>query len=448
MTAFQKISRLRLALFHSSANALSALLGFANMLLAVSLTIGYLGAERFGVWMTVASIASMLTFLDFGVGNGLVSQIARSRASSDPRKLALTTTRGLFILCAIGTVVGTALVTLNSVFPAADIMKIDSAQAKKDAEQLIELFIILFCLNIPINGILKILLGLQLGWIVHITRSAASLLSMLLLFILSQREALPVILLMATYGVATLSPLILLPLLWRRGLLTWQANAKWTEAKSEYRSLVNVGGLFLVLQLGVMIGWGSDAFIISALNKVATVAQFAIIQRLYQVVSMPMDILNNPLWGAYADAHARGDKAFITKTLKVSLVGTLLMSTLLSVTLYFSTSWILYVWIDDHIAISSQLVLAFAIWKVLQSVGHAFSMALNGMHIVKIQVYSVVMLCVLALPLKLFLIPQYGAAGAVWSTVIAYSFSTVIFYMIVFRKYVIEEFSQHNQADN
>lgn len=411
------------------------------MLLMVSLTIDYLGAERFGVWMTISSIAYMLTFLDLGVGNGLVSQIAKSRTSTNPKALALTTTRGLLILCGIGTVVGGILVALNTVFSFSNIMKIDSQLAKDDAEKLFALFIILFSLNIPLNGVFKVLMGLQLGWIVHITRSVTTLLSMLLVYILSEQEAPPTPLLMATYGITVLSPLAAIPLLLRRGLLTWHANTKWTEAKSEYRSILNVGGLFLVLQLGVMIGWGSDAFIISTLSGAAAVAQFAIIQRLFQIVSMPMDILNNPLWGAYADAHARGDQAFIRQTLKVSLLGTLTCSILLSIGLYLTTNWILDLWIDDHIAVSSNFVLVFAIWKVLQTVGHAFSMALNGMHVVKIQVYSIVMLCILALPLKLLLVPEYGATGAVWSTVIAYSLSTVIFYLIVFRKHLLSGFS-------
>lgn len=448
MTASRTFTRLRLAIFHSSANVLSSLLGFANVLLAVSLTIDYLGVERFGVWMTVASISSMLTFLDFGVGNGLVSQIAKNRVSEDPQKLALTATRGLLILCAIAILVGGFLTALNALFPAASFMKMTSDLAQQDARQLIALFIVLFSLNIPINGILKILLGLQLGWIVHTIRSVGALLSMLLLYVLSEQEAPPVQLLMATYGVTVLSPLALLPLLIRRGLLTRHANVHWVQAKTEYRALLNVGGLFLVLQLGIMVGWGSDAFIISVLNSAAAVAQFAIIQRLFQIVAIPMNILNNPLWGAYADAHARGDIQFIRKTLKVSLLGTLALSLALSAGLFLTTQWILDIWVDDAVQVSSQLVLAFAVWKVLQCVGHSFSMALNGMHIVKIQVYSVIMLCMLALPMKLLLIPEYGAAGAVWSTVAAYTLSTVIFYLIVFRKYVVSEFSQHNHAES
>ena len=437
-----------MAIFDSSASVVSSLLAFANTILAVSLTIGYLGEERFGIWMTVASIASMLSFMDFGVGNGMVSQIARSNVANEKRALALTATRGLLTLSLIGAVVGLGLFLANSIFPLFKILNIKSEDAIADAQVLISVFIILFAINIPVSGFFKILQGLQRGWMVHTTRSCASILSLLLIYVLSRNEAAPVFLLLATYGVTVITPMALLPWCIKSGLLTRKANSDWQAAKSEYRSLINFGGLFLVLQLGIMVGWGSDAFIISALTTVSAVTQFAIVQRLYQVVSIPMNILNNPLWGAYADAHAHGDTEFIRRTLKVSLAGTLLMSTGLSLTLFFLSDHIITIWIDDHVDISRNLILAFTVWKVLQSLGHAFSMALNGLHIVKIQVYSVLLLCFFAIPLKVIYTPQFGAAGAVWSTVIAYTLSTVLFYIFSFRHHIIANFRQHNQADN
>lgn len=436
MTASRTLSRLKLAVYASSANIISSLLAFAITLLAVSLTIGYLGEERFGIWMTIASISSMLSFMDFGVGNGMVSQIARSNVAHDRRALGLTATRGLLTLATIGFVVGAALLLANMAFPLINILKIESAEARTDAQQLILLFIVLFALNIPLGGLFKIMQGLQRGWIVYTTRSCASALSLMLIYVLAQQEAPPVYLLMATYGVTVLAPLALLPLCMKLGLLTRHANRDWPSARKEYRSLVNFGGLFLILQLGIMVGWGSDAFIISALTSVSAVAQFAIVQRLFQVVSIPMNILNTPLWGAYADAHAHGDSAFIRKTLTISLLGTLVLSSILSAGLYFTADWIMKYWLDGHIDVSSELILAFAVWKVFQSVGHSFSMALNGMHIVKVQVVSVLLLCALAIPLKLVYTPEYGAIGVVWSTVAAYGVSTVLFYLVIFRRHI------------
>lgn len=448
MTAKRTFKRLQLALYDSAASVISSILAFANTLLAVSLTIGYLGEERFGIWMTVVSISSMLSFMDFGVANGMVAQIARSNVANNSIALSSTATRGLTILIAIGILVWTILSFLNSYFPVVSMLNIQSHQGKEDAQELIQMFIALFSLYIPLNGFYKIMQGLQKGWIVHVTRSCGSILSFILIYILAKQEADPVWLLLVTYGITVLAPIVLLPYFVKQSLLTWHANSDWASAKAEYRNLLNFGGLFLILQLGIMVGWGSDSFVISALTSAAAVAPFAIMQRLFQLVSLPMSILNTPLWGAYADAHAQGDKNFIRKILIASLTGTLALSICLSTTLYFAADFILDLWIKDYAEIPRGLVLAFAIWSVLSSVGNSFSMALNGMHIVKVQVYSVLFLCILTIPLKLYYTPEFGAVGVVWCTIVAYTISTVLFYPIVFRKVLRKEFVKQPVADH
>src|SRR6201999_3365505 len=64
-------------------NAVSAALGFAVVVLSVSFTLPYLGQERFGIWMTISSLAVMLQVLDLGVANGLVNLVADAKAADD-----------------------------------------------------------------------------------------------------------------------------------------------------------------------------------------------------------------------------------------------------------------------------------------------------------------------------------------------------------------------------
>lgn len=68
--------RYRLAALTITANIFSRGMAMLVMVLSVTLTIPYLGAERFGVWMTIASFAGMLSFLDLGVGNALTNRVS------------------------------------------------------------------------------------------------------------------------------------------------------------------------------------------------------------------------------------------------------------------------------------------------------------------------------------------------------------------------------------
>lgn len=432
-------SRIRLALLGSSVNFVSTFLSFLVFFITVPLTLSYLGEERFGIWMTVASISSMLSFMDFGVGNGLVSQVAKSRVDKDAVRLQNTISRGALLLCLIGLAVGLLLTLANTLKPLADVLIIESDQAREDARSLVKTFIVLFALSIPLNGLFKILMGLQMSWLVHLVKCIGSLLSIALVFWLADRKADPEYLLMATYGIQVLIALGVLPYYFRHSLLKTSAISNWTDAKGEYRNLVSFGGLFLILQLGVMAGWGADALFISTLSGAGAVAQFAIAQKLFQLVSIPVNIVNAPLWGAYADAHAQGDSAFIRKTLKVSLSGTLLVSAVLSIGVYLASDLLIELWIKEQIEVSGTLLLGFAIWRVLESVGNSFSMALNGLHIVKLQVYSVIMLVAMVVPLKLYFTPLYGADAVVWSTIVAYSLSTVLFYLVTFRRHIMPQ---------
>src|ERR1035438_2273421 len=60
-------------------------IGTLMALVSVPLTLGYLGKERYGLWMTISSIVAMLSFADFGMGNGLLNAVAVANGKNDPR---------------------------------------------------------------------------------------------------------------------------------------------------------------------------------------------------------------------------------------------------------------------------------------------------------------------------------------------------------------------------
>jgi O-antigen/teichoic acid export membrane protein len=131
-------------------------------------------------------------------------------------------------------------------------------------------------------------------------------------------------------------------------------------------------------------------------------------------------MVNNPLWSAYADAKARADLHFIKATLKRSLLGTAALAAFISGAVLLASPWLLEVWIGHHLEVPLSLLAADAVWAVIDSTGSAFGTFLNGIKEVKSQVSLVVLLCALALPLKIVMTARYGVAAVVWATVAAY----------------------------
>lgn len=422
--------RYRLAAWAILANVASKGAAMAVMVLSVSLTIPYLGAQRFGIWMTIASFAGMLTFLGLGVGNALTNHVASRSAKSDAALLRRAISGGLGLLLLIGLVVGAGLWLLAAWLPWAKLIKVDDALLLLEAQSAARLFALLFGLNLFTTGIQSVFAGLQRSFEVFLVSALGSVASLGALWFAAQAQAGLPVLLAATLGIQSLSLLLLLVLLLRRKLFALDEIG--LAVRQESTGLIRIGGLFFVLQVGTMIGWGADALIISSALGPAAVAVYSLAQRLFQFVTQPLAMMNSPLWGAYADAHSKGDVAFIRRTLKTSMLLTLGVSLSGAAILFFCSEWLLHYWTGGKVLVPGLLLGLVAIWTVFECCGVAFAMFLNGVQVVKQQVIVVSVFCVLVLPLKIWGVSSAGLIAIPLATMSAYALTHIYFYGFVF----------------
>lgn len=422
--------RYRLAAWTILANAASKSAAMAVMLLSVSLTIPYLGAQRFGIWMTIASFAGMLTFLGLGVGNALTNHVASRSARSDAVLLRRAISGGLGLLLMIGLVVGAGLWLLAAWLPWAKLIKVDDALLLLEAQSAAKLFALLFGLNLFTTGIQSVFAGLQRSFEVYLVSALGSLASLGALWWAAQAQAGLSALLAATLGIQSLAILLLLGLLVRRKFFALSEIS--SAVRQETSGLIRIGGLFFVLQVGTMIGWGADTLIISSALGPAAVAVYSIAQRLFQLVTQPLAMMNSPLWGAYADAHAKGDVAFVRRTLKASMLLTLGVSLSGATILFFNSEWLLHYWTGGNVLVPRLLLGLVALWTVLECCGAAFSMFLNGVQVVKPQVIVVSVFCILVLPLKIWGVNSLGLIAIPLVTILVYASTYIYFYRFLF----------------
>lgn len=243
--------RYRLAVLSMAANVLSRSVALVVMVLTVSLTIPYLGAERFGVWVTIASFVGMLSFLDMGVGNALTNHVAGRSAQRDPALLRQAISGGLGLLLVIGVAVGAGLYLLATWLPWARLIKVDEALLLVEAQNAAKLFAVLFAFNLFTTGIQSVFAGLQRTFEVYLTSALGSFVSLGALLIAAQAQAGIPALLAVTLGIQSLSTLLLLGLLLRRDLFSL-GEIK-VAAKQETPGLLHIGGLFFVMQVGTRI---------------------------------------------------------------------------------------------------------------------------------------------------------------------------------------------------
>lgn len=428
--------RYRMAIGSFLANIISKIMALAVMLLSIRWTLPYLGAERFGVWMTVASFSTMLILLDLGIGNAIINRVASAAAQDNPEKLKKIISGSLGFLFIVSIIMGLLLFLLAYILPIEQLIKVKDVSLQPEIKRTILVFAILFGFNIFGSGIQKLFSGLQRTFESCLASAACSLLALICVWWAAHHDAAIPLLLALTLGIQTLGGYLLLILLIQRKLFALKGIRR--EVLQEYKQLFKTGALYFVLQIGVMIGWGADSLIISSTLGVASVTMYSIAQRLFQFSILGLYMINGPLWGAYADANARQDKDFVRITLYRSMKLTFILSILSIAIIIMFNEFILEIWLANKIIIPLSFLLAFACWTFMESMSGAFGIFLNGMHIVKPQLVSVALFVSISLLLKLLLIEKYGIIIVPLATAFAYLMSTAMLYRFIY----IKEISQ------
>ena len=432
--------RYRLAFWSVAANVLSKGFALWVMLLSVSWTLPYLGTERFGVWMTIASFVGMLIFLDLGVGNALTNHVAQAAAKADPTALAQRISGGLALMLIVGALASVLLWVLVAILPWARIIKVQDASIHSEIKDALFLFAILFGLCLVSNAVHRVFAGLQRSFEAHLASALGSLMSILTLFWAAGNQAGISTLLMATLGWQVASGLMLLCVLNKRGQLRLQGIG--AAIQTGRAPLLKTGGLFFILQIGTMVGWGADSLIISSTLGAAQVAVFSITQRLFQLISIPLSMANAPLWSAYANANACDDRQFVRDTLKKNLAVTGGAAMLGGALLLAISDVVIGWWTKNAIEVPMSLLAVFAVWTVCESLGNALAMMLNGCGIVREQVVTVVALTLLALPAKLIFVNLFGIQGMIAIYIFLYCSALLVFYGFVFRSNLMAKMSR------
>ena len=424
-------TRYKLAAYSTFANVVSKGLALFVLYASVPRTIDYLGPERFGIWMTLASLIGVLGFLDFGISNGLLNQVAYLAARDTRDRLRRLIGHALLLLTGIGLFL---IVLLSCTARYAHLEFLFNITGPANIDELRSAAMtlaVLIGLSLPLVGLQRVFWGLQRAFISHLFSAVGSAASVILLFVLSDRHAPIYMLLLGTYGIQLLTALPLLAVLLKDRLI---GKIDWVEFRGDARDLLRTGGLFFVLNVGAAVSWDGDYLIISRVAGPQHVAVFAIAARLFQLVSQPLAMVNSPLWSAYADAIARGSHRFVRKTLigAVSLTGVGAMIGV-SILVLFHT-FIVREWVHNAVSMPTELLICMAAWTVLQAVGNAFGMFLNGARIVRPQVVVVCLYCLVGLPLKIFGADQAGALGVVTASMIGYVLCVVLPYLTIFRR--------------
>src|SRR5215472_7827493 len=319
--------RVRLAGLAIAANVVSKALGFAVLIYSTRVALAHLGTERFGIWSTIASISTLLSFMDLGLSNSFITRVAAINAGNpQTRDSSKLISSGLLVLCGVGIIVAVLLSALSAFVPLGSLFRGISPEIEGETRLTGYVFAILFGLSLPAQAIYKIYSGLQQGWVTHTATGIGWVVSAVLVALAPRLDAPMWFYLFATFGIQQLMSMTLIGGLTRRGLLVRPTKVRKTFVTMERDALFEQGKYFFIIQFTWAIVWGSNQGILSAISGPVDAGTFSVLQRLFMAVQIGLAILNAPLWAMYADARAHGEVGYIRSLLKRSMIITLVCS--------------------------------------------------------------------------------------------------------------------------
>jgi O-antigen/teichoic acid export membrane protein len=171
----------------SSAGA--KIIAILTMLVAVPLTLHYLGSERYGMWMTINSIVAMMGFTNLGMGLGVMNSISEAQGREDRQAAVSYVSSGFLMLSAVALVLLIGFAVAYPVIPWQRVFNVTSRQAVREAGPAMAIFIACFAVNLPLGMVQQVQYGYQEGFINSLWESAGKVLGLMGLLLVIYLQA-------------------------------------------------------------------------------------------------------------------------------------------------------------------------------------------------------------------------------------------------------------------
>lgn len=385
-----------------------------------------LDPELFGVWMMLTALLGFMAFADLGVGNGVLNNATRAKATADVPLLRRTLMAGYGITCAAGLLLWCIWLLWAHFSPQPSLLA-GTISPGNQAEVVASfgVFAALLAINIPGSLVQRVQLGMQQGYWNGINQLISALLTIGAVRLTLHLDGGVPTLILATLGVqAFVNVCNTGAWLFLNKLLRWR---EWRGALDTptVRALLRTSCMFFLLQMAAAFAFQSDAVVITQTLGQDAYGDFAVIQRLFLFISMVLNAALVGMWPAFGEAIASHNLAWAKTALKRCMAGAAAVAVLACTVLALGLPFILAHWLDTPMRPVWSLVLVLSLWTVIDACANVFAAFMNGANILRAQLILALAMAGTAFAAKWLLTPWLGPTGAVLSTIVAYCLISV-----------------------
>ncbi len=386
--------------------------------LLVPLTLNYLGARDYGIWLTMSSVIAWFGFFDIGLGNGLRNRFAEALAIGDKAlaRVYVSTTyyglAGIFGILWILFVGASFFLNWNVIFNI-------SADKTENLQVLVVYVFTLFILRFILRLIAIIITADQKPALSNTFDPLSNVISLIIIYVLTLTTKGS---LMYLAIAVTFSPVFVLFIatiyFFSNRYKDYRPSLKYFRL-DQLKDLTGLGFQFFIIQIAVLVIFSTDNMIITQVLGPAEVTPYNIAFKYLNSIAMAFAIIMNPLWSAYTQAYTVNDIPWIKQITK-QLVKIWLGVAAIVLVMILVSGYFYHFWIGDKIKIPLIITIFMGIFILISTWNNIFVYFINGTGKIRFQLYSAVIVALANIPLSIFLAKNMnlGAAGVIMATCI------------------------------
>jgi O-antigen/teichoic acid export membrane protein len=397
------------------AKGLTLLMGFVS----VPLTVHYLGAERYGVWLTISSLLLWVALTDFGIaGNALVNVLSEAVGNDDWESARHYAASAFWVLVTIALIIGSVFLAAFHTIPWRAVFRVSDATSTQELELTCALVLTLFVINLPLSLLRSLYSAHQDGYLANLWGIAYGVVSLLGLIVVTRfHGGLPQL----VVAVSGIPALVLLANAYHAFVrrYPWLAPAPSAVRWSCIRRLLQLGGKYMTIQLASLGIYQSQAIIITQMLGPSEVVIFVVA---YKVIALPVDLAymgTVPFISAFGEAKARRDWNWIKGAFKNATFASVALGMPLAAALALFAKPLILIWAGPSAVPDSYLVLWLFIYT---AVGVSLMMAgqlLCGVERLEPLTLSIGLCAIGCVALGILFAPWWGLSGVAFAMAIS-----------------------------
>ncbi len=359
------------------------------------------GQSEYGVWLTLSSVFTWLSFFDMGVGSGLKNKLSTSIALNQPEKARSYISTSYFMYGVMFALVSVVFFVVSQFVNWSKIMNIQEIGTWSLSE-FIPVLVLLFSIRFVLNLIINISTAQQISAMVDIQGLLINVLTFLFcigVFWMGKCDFFTIALI---HSIAPVVVLLLITFVLFKGRFSFIRPTFSSINVGLGKELFALGNKFLFLQLSTVFLMSSVSLLINWLVSSDEVVVYNAAFRYFSIISVAFQTISFPFWAAFNDAFARNDIDWIVGIIK-KLLWVWLLFVAVGLVFLLLSDRVYTLWLSDKVSIPFSLSSLLMIQVLINSWNNIFVFFCNAVNALRLQIILSLIMVFLNVPLAYLL---------------------------------------------